>query len=296
MTAATIAELLEATAERFEAAGLFYGHGTDNPWDEAVYLLCAALELPVDVDRSVLSQPVSAAQQQRFEALVARRIDERIPAPYLTGEAWFCGLPFNVDSRVIIPRSPIAQLIGNHFAPWLAVPPRRLLDLCCGSGCIGIAAALAEPTAQVVVSDLSPDALAVAQSNIERHQLGGRVSTNHGDLFAGLAEQRFDIVLCNPPYVDAADFASMPAEFSHEPTMALVSGDDGLDFTRRLLREAPGYLNEHGVLVCEVGNSSEALDAALPTLPLTWLEFAEGDGGVFVIDRAALLAHRDLLG
>lgn len=296
MNTVTVGALLEATVERFEQAGLFYGHGTDNPWDEAVYLLCAALELPVDADRSVLSQLVDAGQQQRFEELVARRISERLPAPYLTGEAWFCGLPFSVDSRVIIPRSPIGHLIGNHFAPWLTEPPRSVLDLCCGSGCIGIASAIAEPQAAVVLSDLSADALEVATSNIERHQLSARVAVNQGDLFEGLAGQRFDVILCNPPYVDAADFASMPAEFSHEPTLALVSGDDGLDFTRRLLREAPDYLTERGVLICEVGNSSSALDAALPTLPLTWLEFAEGDGGVFVIDCAALLAHRHLLG
>lgn len=295
MNNATIGDLLHNASQQLEAAEIFCGHGTDNVWDEAVYLLCYALQLPVDVDRSVLEQTPSGQQQQQFEQLVAKRIAERIPAPYLTGEAWFCGLPFNVDKRVIIPRSPIGQLIAEGFSPWLAEPPSTLLDLCCGSGCIGIASAMAFDSAQVVLSDLSSDALAVAQSNIERHQLAERVSLNQGDLFAGLQAQQFDLILCNPPYVDASDFATMPAEFGHEPVMALVSGDDGLDFTRRLLREAPNYLTERGLLICEVGNSSVALDAAFPNLPLTWLEFAEGDGGVFVVDRQQLLEHRDLL-
>jgi len=292
---ATIGDLLHNASQQLEAAEIFCGHGTDNVWDEAVYLLCFALQLPVDVDRSVLEQTPSAQQQQHFMQLVAKRIVERIPAPYLTGEAWFCGLPFNVDKRVIIPRSPIGQLIVEGFSPWLAEPPSTLLDLCCGSGCIGIASAMAFDSAQVVLSDLSSDALAVAQSNIERHQLAERISLSQGDLFAGLQAQQFDLILCNPPYVDANDFAAMPAEFGHEPVMALVSGDDGLDFTRRLLREAPNYLTERGLLICEVGNSSVALDAAFPNLPLTWLEFAEGDGGVFVIDRQQLLEQRDLL-
>ena len=295
MNNATIGDLLHNASQQLEAAEIFCGHGTDNVWDEAVYLLCFALQLPVDVDRSVLEQTPSAQQQQHFMQLVAKRIVERIPAPYLTGEAWFCGLPFNVDKRVIIPRSPIGQLIVEGFSPWLAEPPSTLLDLCCGSGCIGIASAMAFDSAQVVLSDLSSDALAVAQSNIERHQLAERVSLNQGDLFVGLHAQQFDLILCNPPYVDASDFATMPAEFGHEPVMALVSGDDGLDFTRRLLREAPNYLTERGLLICEVGNSSVALDAAFPNLPLTWLEFAEGDGGVFVIDRQQLLEQRDLL-
>lgn len=295
MNNATIGDLLHNASQQLEAAEIFCGHGTDNVWDEAVYLLCFALQLPVDVDRSVLEQTPSAQQQQHFMQLVAKRIVERIPAPYLTGEAWFCGLPFNVDKRVIIPRSPIGQLIVEGFSPWLAEPPSTLLDLCCGSGCIGIASAMAFDSAQVVLSDLSSDALAVAQSNIERHQLAERISLSQGDLFAGLQAQQFDLILCNPPYVDANDFAAMPAEFGHEPVMALVSGDDGLDFTRRLLREAPNYLTERGLLICEVGNSSVALDAAFPNLPLTWLEFAEGDGGVFVIDRQQLLEQRDLL-
>lgn len=295
MNNATIGDLLYNASQQLEAAEIFCGHGTDNVWDEAVYLLCYALQLPVDVDRSVLEQTPSAQQQQQFEQLIAKRIAERMPAPYLTGEAWFCGLPFNVDKRVIIPRSPIGQLIAEGFSPWLAEPPSTLLDLCCGSGCIGIASAMAFDSAQVVLSDLSSDALAVAQSNIERHQLAERVSLNQGDLFAGLQAQQFDLILCNPPYVDASDFATMPAEFGHEPVMALVSGDDGLDFTRRLLRETPDYLTERGLLICEVGNSSVALDAAFPNLPLTWLEFAEGDGGVFVVDRQQLFEHRDLL-
>lgn len=292
MTVPTVAELLQSACAELERAEVFCGHGTDNYWDEAVYLLRHVCGWPVDVDRSVLQQPIEREPQQQFEQLLARRIAERIPAPYLTGEAWFCGMPFNVDERVIIPRSPIAQLISAQFRPWLLQPPATVLDLCCGSGCIGIATAAAVPSAEVVLSDLSDAALAVAASNIERHGLAERVKINCGDLFAGLQGQQFELIVCNPPYVDAEDFATMPAEYRHEPTMALVSGDDGLDFTRRLLQQAPDHLTEQGLLICEVGNSAVALEEAFPDLALTWLEFEEGDGGVFVTDRDQLLAER----
>ena len=291
----TVAEMLEYGQALFEQNAVYFGHGTDNAlwWDEAVYLLSFVLELAPDVDRSVLERSLSEQQQAAILALFQRRIDERIPAAYLTGRAWFCGLPFNVDERVIIPRSPIAELIVNGFQPWCAAEPSRVLDLCAGSGCIGIACAYAFENAEVVLSDISPAALEVAEANIALHKFAYRVSALESDLFAGLSREQFDLIVSNPPYVDAEDFAEMPDEYHHEPELALVSGDDGLDFTRRLLREASDHLMPEGVLVVEVGNSWVALENSFPSVPFLWLEFSEGDGGVFLLTREQLVEHRD---
>ncbi|KRP22369.1 MAG: protein-(glutamine-N5) methyltransferase, ribosomal protein L3-specific, partial [SAR92 bacterium BACL16 MAG-120322-bin99] len=268
-------------------------HGTDNAWDEAVFLVFYALDLPPDADRSVLNQQLTDIQCKAIHQLFEQRIRDRIPAAYLTGRAWFCGLPFAVDKRVIIPRSPIAELIMSGFHPWCSTEPQRLLDLCTGSGCIGIACAYAFENAEVVLSDICADALQVAQQNIQQHDLAARVSAVQSDLFENLADQKFDLIVSNPPYVDADDYASMPDEYFHEPELALASGNDGLDFTRRLLREAHDYLTEHGVLIVEVGNSGEALDRLFPSVPFLWLEFSEGDGGVFLLTRDQLLEHRE---
>lgn len=289
----TVASMLEMGEQLFESQGLYFGHGTTNAWDEAVYLLSFVLDLPPDADRSKLSEILTAQQQADIWALFQRRVDERIPAPYLTGTAWFCGLAFNVDQRVIIPRSPIAELIYNGFQPWCESEPDYVLDLCTGSGCIGIACAYAFAQAQVVLSDISADALAIAQQNIAQHQLGDRVVAVQSDLFDGLNDQRFDLIVSNPPYVDATDLATMPEEYQHEPELALASGVDGLDFTRRLLREAAQRLTEQGVLVVEVGNSSVALEKAFPSIPFLWLSFTEGDAGVFVLTREQLLEFRE---
>jgi len=292
-SAPTVVQMLERGQSLFEKSGLYFGHGTDNSWDEAVYLLSFVLDLSPDADRAVLEKVLTEQQQQEIEDLYARRISERIPAPYLTGRAWFCGLPFNVDQRVIIPRSPIAELIMTGFQPWCASEPSRVLDLCTGSGCIGIACAYGFEQAQVVLSDISPEALEVSASNIELHKLGYRVSAVESDLFNNLQGQQFDLIVSNPPYVDAEDYASMPDEYFHEPELALASGHDGLDFTRRLLREAVDHLTEEGVLVVEVGNSWVALEQAFPTVPFLWLEFEEGDGGVFLLTRDQLVEHRE---
>ncbi len=213
-----------------------------------------------------------------------------MPAAYLTGRARFCGLDFNVDERVLVPRSPIAELIEAGFAPWLTDAPEYVLDLCTGSGCIGIACAYQFPDAEVTLSDISADALAVAESNIKEHDLAPRVACAKGDLFASVAGRCFDLIVSNPPYVDADDLAAMPPEFHAEPEIGLGSGADGLDFTRRLLAEAPDHLNDGGVLVVEVGNSALALEQAYPQLDFQWLEFERGGHGVFVITREALLA------
>ena len=289
----TVATMLESGERLFESQGLFYGHGTTNAWDEAVYLLTFVLDLPPDADRSLLSELLTAQQQADVEALFQRRVNERIPAPYLTGTAWFCGLPFRVDQRVIIPRSPLAELIYNGFQPWCEADPDSVLDLCTGSGCIGIACAYAFEQAQVVLSDISAEALTIAQKNIAQHKVSDRVIAVQSDLFEGLNGQRFDLIVSNPPYVDATDLATMPEEYQHEPELALASGADGLDFTRRLLREAAQYLTERGVLIVEVGNSSVALEQAFPTVPFLWLTFAEGDGGVFVLTRQQLVEFRE---
>ncbi len=289
----TVEQILTEGQLLFETSDLYFGHGTDNAWDEAVFLVFYALDLPPDADRSVLNQQLTDIQCKAIHQHFEQRIRDRIPAAYLTGRAWFCGLPFAVDKRVIIPRSPIAELIMSGFHPWCSTEPQRLLDLCTGSGCIGIACAYAFENAEVVLSDICADALQVAQQNIQQHDLAARVSAVQSDLFENLADQKFDLIVSNPPYVDADDYASMPDEYFHEPELALASGNDGLDFTRRLLREAHDYLTEHGVLIVEVGNSGEALDRLFPSVPFLWLEFSEGDGGVFLLTRDQLLEHRE---
>lgn len=284
-------------ASQFNAAELFFGHGTDNAWDDALQLVLHALHLPLPLNPDVLDTRLTLAERKEVVALLRRRIDERMPTAYLTGTAWFAGLPFRVDPRVLVPRSPIAELIENQFSPWLLQEPEYILDLCTGSGCIGIACAYAFPEAAVDLSDISRDALEVAQRNIDIHEVGHRVRAIESDLFDNLAELRYDLIVSNPPYVDAEDLAEMPAEYHAEPALGLASGVDGLDFTRRLLREALDHLTDEGVLIVEVGNSGVALEAAYPELPFTWLEFRRGGHGVFLLTAAQLqdAAERGLL-
>ncbi len=287
----TVRDFLRWAISRFGEADLYYGHGTDNAQDEAWFLLCSALKLPFDLDGRLLDGRLTKDERERVLALVERRVSERIPAAYLVGEAWFAGLPFHVDERVLVPRSPIAELIDVGFEPWLGGrEPRTILDLCTGSGCIGIACAMAFPYASVVLSDLSEDALAVAQSNIVRHGLRDRVNTVQSDVFSGLKGQQFDLIVSNPPYVDAQDLAAMPQEYHAEPPLGLGSGSDGLNITRQILQTAREHLTEGGLLIVEVGNSGAALEEAYPELPLTWVEFEHGGHGVFVIAREDLPA------
>ncbi len=289
----TLRDYLRWGMTQFQRASCHYGHGTDNAYDEALGLILHTLALPIDTPLPVLDARLTRAE--RFEVLrvLNMRFQQRVPAPYITGEAWFANYTFAVDERVLIPRSPLAELIEERFAPWLNSDDDtiRILDLCTGSGCIGIACALYLPEADVVVSDISDDALDVARANIERHDVADRVQIVQSDLFASFAGERFDLIVSNPPYVDAHDMAVLPAEFRHEPRMALEAGDDGLDLVCVMLREAAEYLNEGGLLIVEVGNSWVALEESYPNVPFTWLEFERGGDGVFLLTREQLLEH-----
>ncbi|MBD9416624.1 50S ribosomal protein L3 N(5)-glutamine methyltransferase [Pseudomonas sp. PDM16] len=290
----TVRDHIRWAVSRFHAADLFFGHGTDNAWDDARQLVLGALHLPFETADSYLDCRLEEDEQQHVLELIRRRVEERVPTAYLLGEAWFCGLPFMVDERVLVPRSPIAELIGAGFEPWLPAEPMRILDLCTGSGCIGIACAYAFPESEVVLGDLSFDALEVANQNIERHSLEERVYTVQGDGFEGLPGQRFDLIVSNPPYVDAEDFAEMPAEYQHEPELGLACGDDGLDLVRRMLAEAADHLTEKGVLIVEVGNSQVHVEALYPEVDFTWLEFEQGGHGVFLLAAAQCREYQRL--
>lgn len=292
----TLRDYIRWTLSEFNRHQVYFGHGHVTAWDEASQLVLNAVDLPWDTDPAVLDACLVPSERLRVLEFVRQRAEERKPLPYITGEAWFMGLPFHVDERVLIPRSPIAELIDHGFEPWLhSGAVERILDLCTGSGCIGIACAFAFPEAEVDLAEISADALEVAQQNISRHALADRVHTCHGDLFAAVKGQRYDLIVSNPPYVDAEDLASMPSEYAHEPSLALGSGPDGLDITRRILREAPDYLTDDGLLVVEVGNSEIHLMNSLPELPLVWVELENGGNGVFVITAAELRASRHML-
>jgi ribosomal protein L3 glutamine methyltransferase len=282
--AVTVRDLIEQGARRLKRARVFFGHGTDNAWDESVALVWHALGLSYDVTDKVYQRRVSQKDQERALGLFERRIRERIPAVYLTGETWFAGLPFKVDPRVLIPRSPIAELIEQRFEPWVeASKVRDIVDIGTGSGCIAIACAKAFPKAHVDAADISEDALAVARINVRQHRLNRRVHLVRSDHFSGLGGKTYDIIVSNPPYVGAREMKSLPPEYRHEPAMALAAGREGLDSVRALLGEAARHLKPRGILVVEVGNTEVAVRKAHRSLPFTWLEFERGGGGVFLL-------------
>ncbi|QLF92233.1 50S ribosomal protein L3 N(5)-glutamine methyltransferase [Pseudomonas sp. ABC1] len=290
----TLRDYIRWAVSRFHAEHLFFGHGTDNAWDEARQLVLGALHLPWQMADHYLDCRLEDDERETLHELLRKRIDERVPTAYLLGQAWFCGLPFVVDERVLIPRSPIAELIDQRFEPWLAQEPARILDLCTGSGCIGIACAYEFGAAEVVLADLSFEALEVANRNIEQHELEDRVYTVQGDGFDGLPGQRFDLIVSNPPYVDAEDFADMPEEYQHEPELGLACGEDGLDLVRRMLAEAADHLTDNGVLIVEVGNSQVHVQALYPEVDFTWLEFQQGGHGVFLLAASQCREHQAL--
>jgi len=285
----TVRALIERGSRRLNRAGVFFGHGTDNAWDDAAAIVWHALALPDNPTAAVFARSVSVVGQRQVEALMKRRVAERIPAVYLTGQTWFAGLPFNVDPRVLIPRSPIAELIEQQFAPWVkASSVRRILDIGTGSGCIAIACAKAFPKAHVDAVDISPEALAVASSNVRRHRLGKRMRLVQSDHFSALAGETYDIIVSNPPYVGASELEALPPEYGHEPRLALAAGHSGLDSVRVILSEAGRHLRPEGSLIVEVGNTERAVRRAYPDLPFTWLEFERGGGGVFLLPAEAL--------
>ncbi|MDT8404363.1 50S ribosomal protein L3 N(5)-glutamine methyltransferase [Sulfuriflexus sp.] len=289
----SLADFIRWGASRFNEAGLHYGHGTNNAVDEALTLVLHALHLQHGLAPELFSARLTRDEKQRVFDLLGQRYEQRIPVPYLTHEAWFAGLSFYVDERVLVPRSPIAELIEQQFEPWVdAEQVGHVLDMCTGSACIAIACAHAFPYAQVDAADISTDALAVAQKNIEQHGLEGTVNLYESNLFANLPVQRYDIIVSNPPYVSAGEMAALPDEYNHEPAMGLASGEDGLDACVEILAEAGNRLSDDGILVVEVGNSAETLATRFPQVPFLWLDFERGGEGVFLLTAKQVREHQ----
>lgn len=292
----SIRDFVRWGASRFNAAGLCFGHGTDNALDESAHLVLHALHLPPDLPSAYLDARLTGEERLEAMALLRRRIDERKPAAYLTHRAWFAGLELYVNEDVLIPRSPIAELIEARFEPWIDPEQvHRILDLCAGSGCIGIAVATYLPETEVDLVEISEPALAVAQENVVRHGLTERVSLIRSDLFDALGDRRYDIIVSNPPYVNATELGSLPAEYGHEPVIGLHGGDTGLDLVKRILQGAGQHLNPGGILIVEVGSSAEALEREYPEVPFAWLEFERGGQGVFLLTEQNLEESWDLL-
>ena len=287
----TVRDYLRFSVSRFYQAKLFFGHGSTDAYDEAVYLILHTLHLPVDTLAPFLDAHLTDIERADVLSVIQRRVEQRIPAAYLTHEAFLGEYSFYVDERVIVPRSFIAELLRSQLSPWIADPEAigNVLDLCTGSGCLAILAADAFPNAQVDAVDLSQDALAVAKRNVADYELEARVHLIESDLFTELAGRQYDLIISNPPYVDAESVAALPQEYLHEPELSLGSGQDGLDATRLILKHAAEHLTENGILIVEIGHNRDALEAAYPKLPFTWLDVTAGDQFVFMLHRNDLL-------
>jgi ribosomal protein L3 glutamine methyltransferase len=283
----TVRDYLRFAVSRFNQAKLFFGHGSSDAYDEAAYLILHTLHLPLDRLEPFLDARLTDSERTEVLNIIHRRVEHRIPAAYLTHQALLGEFSFYVDERVIVPRSFIAELLLEQLSPWIAEPEKigNVLDLCTGSGCLAILAAHAFPYAGVDAVDLSPAALAVAERNVADYELQDRVSLIESDLFAKLGEKKYDLIISNPPYVDAVSVAALPQEYLHEPELALGSGHDGLDATRIILKNAAQHLTENGVLIVEIGHNRDVLEAAYPDLPFTWLDVSAGDEYVFMLHR-----------
>lgn len=289
----TIRDAIRWTASEFNRQGLYFGHGTDNALDEAAYLVFHAIALPMDIPGSYYETVLSTEEKQRINEIICQRIEKRIPASYITNEAFFMGMPFYVNEHVLVPRSPIAELIEAHFQPWIE-PGKvcNILDMCTGSGCIGIACAHIFNEAKVDLVDISEAALDVARENIHRHHMEHQVEAIQSDLFSHLEGRKYDIIVSNPPYVDAQDFNSMPKEYLAEPALGLEAGEDGLDIVIPMLAVADEFLRDGGIIVVEVGNSMWAMEELFKNVPFTWLEFEHGGQGVFLLTKHDLHQYK----
>lgn len=288
----TIRDYIRYATSRFNEAGLFFGHGTDNAWDEAIALVFHTLHLPHHIHPTVLPAHLTKNEQLQLIQLIEQRVTQRIPLAYLTHEAWFAGLSFYVDERVLIPRSSLAELILKHFQPWLgSMEPQTILDLGTGGGCIAIACAKNFSSAQIDASDVSLDALSVTKINVLRHGVEEQVHLYESDLFSALPSKKYDLIISNPPYVSSEEMSTLPPEYLHEPKLGLLAGAEGLDFVTRILKDAPLFLKPNGLLIVEVGNSEIALQKRFPKIPFTWVEFEQGEGGVFILTAEQLKIH-----
>ncbi|MGJ8668668.1 MAG: 50S ribosomal protein L3 N(5)-glutamine methyltransferase [Oceanococcus sp.] len=285
-------DLIRWAASQFEQAELCYGHGCETALDEAASLVLQCLHLPHDLPAAYMDAVLTVDERAKVLQWIIRRRDKRLPLPYITGRAWFAGMPFVADARALIPRSPIAELIGEGFSPWLAEEPTRILDLCTGGGSIAIGCAHVFSQTPVDASDLSLEALEQAAENVALHKLQQRVELLQGDLFSACAGRSYDLIVSNPPYVSAGEYAELPAEFAHEPRSALEAPDQGLQLVYKMLEQAPDYLNPSGILVCEVGATAHTLMETRPDFPLHWAEFEHGGDGVFIISREDLISAR----
>jgi ribosomal protein L3 glutamine methyltransferase len=285
----TILDFLRFGLSRANAASLHYGHGTDNAWDDIYTLILNGLSLPNDIDPTLLNARLTSDEKTVLNKLLEQRIYQRVPVPYLIHKAYFCDLPFYVDERVLIPRSPIAELIRQQFSPWIdAEQVLRVLDLCTGSGCIAIACCYAFLEAYIDAVDISKEALEVAHINLEQHGVTEQLTLIRSDCFDSVPKTQYDIIVSNPPYVGHEEMQTLPTEYRHEPTLALEANNNGLAIVEKILRQAHTYLSEHGILVVEVGNNEQALVDAYPQIPFTWLDFEHGGEGVFILTRQQL--------